>query len=129
MIASSEVQFPPEPKGRPNPNLSKPTRQFILALMNRDPAKRLGGAPADALDVRAHAFFHGVDFGEGLRRLSELAEGDSGSGEQFEAQVSACAAPPTAPAAAGPLEAAADEFAWFDQFVDPRASMARGAVS
>lgn len=129
MIATAELKFPPEAKGRPNPNLSKPTKQFIADLMVRDPAKRLGGAVADASDVQAHAFFQGVDFGTGLRRLSELSETTEtamSGGEPFVGQVSACATPPKGPAAEPP-EAVADEFAWFDQFVDPRASMALGS--
>ena len=48
-------------------------QSLIVALLERDAAKRLGSTAADALDVQAHPYFEGFDFAEGLRKHSECA--------------------------------------------------------
>jgi len=51
----SQLTFPP--------NVSDAGRHFVLSLLNRDPAVRLGSA-AGALEVQQHPFFSGVDWQE-----------------------------------------------------------------
>ena len=37
-------------------------KNFILALLNRNPNKRLGSGPDDAEEVKRHKFLEGVDW-------------------------------------------------------------------
>jgi serine/threonine protein kinase len=42
--------------------MSEQARSLILQLLNRNPHKRLGSGPRDALDIKEHAFFKDVDW-------------------------------------------------------------------
>ena len=41
---------------------------FFGQLLERDPAKRLGGGPRDSLDVKEHPYFQGIDWAALLRK-------------------------------------------------------------
>ena len=41
-------------------------------LLERDPAKRLGGGPRDALDVKEHPYFQGIDWQALLRKEVDI---------------------------------------------------------
>jgi hypothetical protein len=42
--------------------LSEEARSFLIALLNRNPSKRLGSGPAGAEDIKKHVFFKGIDW-------------------------------------------------------------------
>lgn len=44
--------------------VSKEGKDFIAQLLDKNPATRLGAAGADSKDVKAHPFFHGIDWAE-----------------------------------------------------------------
>ncbi len=50
-IVDEEVKFPA------NADLSDHATSLLLGLLEKDPAQRLGGGPADALDIKNHPFF------------------------------------------------------------------------
>ena len=43
-------------------HMSTSTRKFILALLDRNPKKRLGAGPTDAEELKKHEFFKGIDW-------------------------------------------------------------------
>jgi len=54
------------------PFLSEPCKNLIVALLNRDPAKRLG-SKNDVEDVKAHAFFKDISFDKMMKKEIEVA--------------------------------------------------------
>jgi len=44
------------------PFLSDPAKSLLEALLQRDPAQRLGCGKDDGFEIRAHPFFQGIDF-------------------------------------------------------------------
>ena len=42
--------------------LSEEARSFLIALLNRNPSKRLGSGPGGAEDIKKHVFFKGIDW-------------------------------------------------------------------
>lgn len=42
--------------------LSEEARAFLIALLNRNPSKRLGSGPSGATEIKRHIFFKGVDW-------------------------------------------------------------------
>jgi ankyrin repeat protein len=48
--------------------VSAAARELIKALLHREPNKRLGAGKKDAEEVKAHAFFKGVEWGQVLRK-------------------------------------------------------------
>ena len=55
-ILVEEVRFPR------NVNITSEARDLLLALLVKDPAKRLGGGPTDAQEIKAHLFFETIDW-------------------------------------------------------------------
>ena len=51
MILVEDVRFPR------NVNISSEARDLLLGLLVKDPARRLGGGPSDAQEIRSHLFF------------------------------------------------------------------------
>ena len=50
-ILVEDVRFPR------NVNISSEARDLLLGLLVKDPARRLGGGPSDAQEIRSHLFF------------------------------------------------------------------------
>ncbi|ETO15057.1 hypothetical protein RFI_22303 [Reticulomyxa filosa] len=48
--------------------LSKEARSVILALLERDPKRRLGSGPKDGEEIREHAFFKSIDFNKLVKK-------------------------------------------------------------
>ncbi len=46
----------------PNPGRPGIVQSFVLALLVKNPEKRLGGGPDDGKEVMGHEFFAGMDF-------------------------------------------------------------------
>jgi len=42
--------------------LSEEARSFLIALLNRNPSKRLGSGPGGANDIKKHIFFKDMDW-------------------------------------------------------------------
>ncbi|KAG5461630.1 MAG: hypothetical protein BJ554DRAFT_6143 [Olpidium bornovanus] len=59
-ILHERLRFPPD--------VSPTARSFILSLLERDPARRLGSGANGSQDVKNHPFFEGVDWGKVVRR-------------------------------------------------------------
>ena len=55
-ILVEEVRFPR------NVNISSECRELLLGLLVKDPAKRLGGGPSDAQEIKSHPFFESIDW-------------------------------------------------------------------
>ena len=55
-ILVEDVRFPR------NVNISSEARDLLLGLLVKDPAKRLGGGPSDAQEIKAHLFFETIDW-------------------------------------------------------------------
>ena len=51
---------------------SPPVPCAFSQLLERDPAKRLGGGPRDSLDVKEHPYFQGIDWAALLRKEVEI---------------------------------------------------------
>eukprot|EP00826_Nyctotherus_ovalis_P060087 TRINITY_DN8404_c0_g6_i1.p1 TRINITY_DN8404_c0_g6~~TRINITY_DN8404_c0_g6_i1.p1 ORF type:complete len:154 (-),score=35.15 TRINITY_DN8404_c0_g6_i1:146-607(-) len=49
-------------------HLSKEARSLIVALLNRNPSKRLGAGVLGAEEIRRHPWFRGIDWDEVLER-------------------------------------------------------------
>ena len=47
-----------------NVNISGEARDFLLGLLVKDPANRLGGGPTDANEIKKHAFFENISWVE-----------------------------------------------------------------
>ena len=47
-----------------NVNISTKARDFLLGLLVKDPANRLGGGPTDANEIKRHAFFENIIWDE-----------------------------------------------------------------
>merc|ERR1712062_943010 len=45
-------------------NISAEARDLLLGLLVKDPAKRLGGGPTDAKEIKGHAFFENISWDE-----------------------------------------------------------------
>ena len=58
-ILVEEVRFPR------NVNITSEARDLLMGLLVKDPAKRLGGGPTDAQEIKAHLFFESADWGDG----------------------------------------------------------------
>ena len=52
--------------------MSQDTRKFILALLNRNPKKRLGAGPNDAEELKAHKFFADTDWEAVANQTAEM---------------------------------------------------------
>eukprot|EP00604_Paraphysomonas_vestita_P003345 CAMPEP_0174818012 /NCGR_PEP_ID=MMETSP1107-20130205/604_1 /TAXON_ID=36770 /ORGANISM="Paraphysomonas vestita, Strain GFlagA" /LENGTH=137 /DNA_ID=CAMNT_0016029297 /DNA_START=1356 /DNA_END=1769 /DNA_ORIENTATION=- len=50
----AELNFPPF--------LSEPAKDILRKLLVRDPQKRLGSGETDALEIKSHIFFQGLDW-------------------------------------------------------------------
>jgi len=48
--------------------MSKELREFILALLDRNPTKRLGAGLSDAKELKEHPFFEGINWDDVLNR-------------------------------------------------------------
>lgn len=57
-ILVEDVRFPR------NVNISAEARDLLLGLLVKDPAKRLGGGPTDAKEIKGHAFFENISWDE-----------------------------------------------------------------
>jgi serine/threonine protein kinase SCH9 len=44
------------------PYFSENAASFLKALLQRDPAKRIGSSEKDAAELKAHPFFEGIDW-------------------------------------------------------------------
>lgn len=42
--------------------MSEEARNLIIALLNRNPRKRLGAGPGDAEELKQHKFFSGINW-------------------------------------------------------------------
>lgn len=42
--------------------MSEEAKLLIVALLNRNPSKRLGAGPGGADEIKKHAFFAGIDW-------------------------------------------------------------------
>lgn len=42
--------------------LTEDARALLIALLNRNPPKRLGSGPGGANDIKRHPFFKGLDW-------------------------------------------------------------------
>ncbi|KAE9316601.1 hypothetical protein PF001_g7261 [Phytophthora fragariae] len=62
-IMQSEVIYPS--------HISPVARSLISKLLNRDPARRLGGGPNGGRDIMAHPFFESIDWDKLMRREVE----------------------------------------------------------
>ena len=58
-IQISQVKIPED--------MSNITGEFILALLEKDPTKRLGSGPSDANKLKRHPFFDGIDWNKVLK--------------------------------------------------------------
>ncbi|KPJ04675.1 RAC serine/threonine-protein kinase [Papilio xuthus] len=56
LILSEEVRFPR--------TLSAECRALLSGLLNKEPAKRLGAGPDDALDIMHHSFFASINWAD-----------------------------------------------------------------
>jgi serine/threonine protein kinase len=54
--------------------LSKDTKDFIIKLLNKNPAKRLGAGKKDADELKEHAFFDGVNWTDVLARKQKMVK-------------------------------------------------------
>ena len=63
-IVHSEIKFPP--------SVPAPAQGLIMALLQRDPSKRLGAGPTGAAEVKAHPYFDTLDFHEVLQKRIEM---------------------------------------------------------
>ena len=54
--------------------LSKDTKDFIIKLLNKNPAKRLGAGKKDAEELKTHAFFAGVNWDNVLKRKQKMSK-------------------------------------------------------
>ena len=43
-------------------SISKQAKDLIINLLNRNPKKRLGAGPRDALEIMEHSFFKGINW-------------------------------------------------------------------
>ena len=55
-ILVEDVRFPR------NVNISGECRELLLGLLVKDPARRLGGGPSDAQEIKSHPFFESIDW-------------------------------------------------------------------
>ena len=55
-ILVEDVRFPR------NVNISGECRELLLGLLVKDPARRLGGGPSDAQEIKSHPFFDSIDW-------------------------------------------------------------------
>merc|ERR1719411_1520851 len=55
-ILVEDVRFPK------NVNISSEARDLLLGLLVKDPARRLGGGPSDAQEIKSHPFFDSIDW-------------------------------------------------------------------
>ena len=55
-ILVEEVRFPR------NVNISAEARDLLLGLLVKDPARRLGGGPTDAREIKDHIFFEKINW-------------------------------------------------------------------
>eukprot|EP01066_Platyproteum_vivax_P009782 Platyproteum_vivax@DN4329_c0_g1_i3.p1 len=53
-IRTADLRYPPF--------ISPAAKSILQSLFQRDPNERLGGGPNDAEDLKAHAFFEGIDW-------------------------------------------------------------------
>ena len=53
-------------------SMSLVARNFILALLDRNPKKRLGAGPTDATELKEHEFFEGIDWDKLARKGYEM---------------------------------------------------------
>lgn len=49
--------------------LSEESRSLIIALLNRNPHKRLGAGPTGAKEIKKHIFFRNIDWKKAENRL------------------------------------------------------------
>lgn len=63
------------------PFLSDPCKQIIVALLNRDPKKRLGSTD-DVNDIKSHAFFEDIDWDKMMKK-----EYDSGFVPKIKSEI------------------------------------------
>lgn len=54
--------------------LSKETKDFIIKLLNKNPAKRLGAGKKDAEELKTHPFFEGVDWDAVYQRKQKMVK-------------------------------------------------------
>lgn len=54
--------------------LTKDTKDFIIKLLNKNPAKRLGAGKGDAEELKSHPFFSGVNWNDVLERKQVMAK-------------------------------------------------------
>jgi serine/threonine protein kinase len=59
-IVSDDIEFPY--------TMSETAVNFVNKLLQKNPLKRLGAGPNDALDVRRHRFFQGVEWEKLLQK-------------------------------------------------------------
>jgi serine/threonine protein kinase len=52
--------------------LGKDTKDFIIKLLNKNPAKRLGAGKKDAEELKTHPFFEGINWEDVLDRKLEM---------------------------------------------------------
>lgn len=64
-VLYADVSFKPEEKFSPR------VRELILGLLQRDPSKRLGGAPNSPKDIMDTSFFEGVNWQDIYNRVND----------------------------------------------------------
>jgi ribosomal protein S6 kinase alpha-4 len=54
--------------------LSDEARSLLIALLNRNPHKRLGAGPNGAAAIKAHDFFKGMDWTAAIKKKLPVPE-------------------------------------------------------